>query len=119
MNSILIVEDDNSLSTALQTSLEKHGYKVRVAPKGNDALEQIKQKKPDLILLDLLLPDITGLELLEHFQDDQDVIIMSNIDATMINTLEGKNVIDYVVKSDTSLKEIAEKVSTYFSPKQS
>ena len=59
---ILIVEDDDTLRETLQYNLEKEGYTVLLARDGGAALEQARAVRPDLMLLDLMLPVMSGLE---------------------------------------------------------
>ena len=59
---ILVVEDEDALSTLLQYNLEKEGYAVRLAADGEDALVQVDERLPDLIVLDWMLPRISGIE---------------------------------------------------------
>ncbi len=59
---ILVVEDEDALSTLLQYNLEKEGYAVRLAADGEDALVQVDERLPDLIVLDWMLPKISGIE---------------------------------------------------------
>ncbi len=59
---VLVVEDEDALSTLLQYNLEKEGYAVRVACDGEDALVQVDERLPDLIVLDWMLPKISGIE---------------------------------------------------------
>jgi two-component system KDP operon response regulator KdpE len=60
--SLLVVEDDPSLATVVSTALDARGYRVTVAPTGRQALELASRDEPDLVLLDLGLPDIDGIE---------------------------------------------------------
>lgn len=67
MAKILIVEDDKDLNNAYSIILKSEGYEVVEAFDGKEALEKIKDFEPDLILLDLLMPIMGGLEFLQHF----------------------------------------------------
>ena len=60
--SILVVEDEDALSTLLQYNLDKEGYAVRVCADGEDALMLIEEKQPDLVVLDWMLPTVSGIE---------------------------------------------------------
>jgi two-component system phosphate regulon response regulator PhoB len=60
--SILVVEDEDALSTLLSYNLEKEGYKVSVAADGEDGLMQVDEAQPDLIVLDWMLPKVSGIE---------------------------------------------------------
>ena len=77
---ILIVEDDFNIADLLRLYLEKDGYTVHMAPDGGKGVELFRQVKPDLVLLDLGLPDMDGMDILAQFQDlpqDVPVIIIS------------------------------------------
>lgn len=83
MTKILIVEDEKSLAQAYQTILQKHGYDVDVAYDGEEALQLVSQKAPDLILLDLNMPKMNGLEFLRELESvavESKVIVFSNQD---------------------------------------
>ena len=59
---VLVVEDEDSLSTLLQYNFEKEGYEVEIAKDGEEALLKINERKPDIILLDWMLPKLSGIE---------------------------------------------------------
>jgi two-component system phosphate regulon response regulator PhoB len=59
---VLVVEDEDSLSTLLQYNFEKEGYEVKIAKDGEEALLKINERKPDIILLDWMLPKLSGIE---------------------------------------------------------
>lgn len=82
---ILIVEDERSLNEAYQIILRKSGYTVNVAYDGAEALEVAAKEEPDLILLDLRMPRMDGLEFLRRFKPLEEhpkvkVIVFSNYD---------------------------------------
>jgi len=82
---ILIVEDEQSLNEAYQIILRKSGYNVQVAYDGKEALEVAKEVEPSLILLDLRMPRMDGLEFLRHYNvldehPNVKVIVFSNYD---------------------------------------
>ena len=67
---VLVVDDDPDILAALSDALESEGYEVRGARDGIDALDAIGQRRPDLIITDLLMPTMTGFELLAALHDD-------------------------------------------------
>ena len=78
MNTILIVDDDKDMQTVLSDTLVLEGYKTSVARDGKEALEKINSSSPELILLDVKLPGMSGLELLEKIRkiNKRSVVIM-------------------------------------------
>lgn len=89
---ILLVEDDATLCDAFSILLSKEGFRVIVANNGEDAIEKMKHKTVDLILLDLLMPVMDGREFLKVFENKDliPIIVFSNLDA--------KNDVDEILK---------------------
>lgn len=73
---ILVVDDEIEIVRALQRSLNAHGYKVFTASSGEEALEQTKRHRPDLLLLDLLLPGMSGLEVCRRLRAESNIPII-------------------------------------------
>jgi two-component system KDP operon response regulator KdpE len=73
---VLVVDDEIEIVRALQRSLTGHGYEVLVAGKGEQALEIIEQSSPDLMLLDLGLPGMSGLEVCQRVREQSDLPII-------------------------------------------
>ncbi|HMD52344.1 MAG TPA: response regulator transcription factor, partial [Solirubrobacteraceae bacterium] len=73
---ILVVEDDEDIAQALQRSLRMEGYEVRTAPDGEAGLDQVRSFAPDLVILDLGLPRVDGLEVARVLRSDDDVPIL-------------------------------------------
>lgn len=73
---ILVVDDDTLMRRSLSLQLEQAGYRTSTAVSAEDAFSLARQDRPDLILLDIGLPGIDGLEALKHFQRDMDVPII-------------------------------------------
>ena len=81
---ILVVEDESRIADFIRRGLESAGYSVDLAPDGGDALEKVHATEYDLIILDLMLPDIDGLRLLERLRNrrsSSSVMILSACDA--------------------------------------
>lgn len=84
MSRILVIEDDKDLNKAYSIILKHEGYDVKVAYDGKEALNKLKDFQPDLVLLDLLMPVMGGLEFLQKWQKskrkDVDVLIFTNME---------------------------------------
>lgn len=109
---ILVVEDENTLAFALKKKLEGVGYLVEVAMDGKDALAKVGQKKPDLILLDLILPVMDGFAVLKELKNTPEsegipVIVLTNLssDEDIADVLNAGGT-DYFIKTEHSLDDI-------------
>ncbi len=125
MNHVLVVEDEDFLVRALEDNLISEGHSVAVAVDGEAVFEELKKKKPNLILLDLLLPKKNGFDVLKEIRQSPEwqlipVVILSNLgeDSEIKRALElGAN--DYFVKSQHPIQEVIEKVREYLQGKGS
>ena len=70
--SILVVDDNEDIRSLLSLVLQREGYEVVLASDGTEALDKIKIAKPDLILLDVMMPGLSGLEVLSMIREDKD-----------------------------------------------
>lgn len=75
-NSVVIVDDDAKLTKLLQTYFEKDGFTAWTVHEGYDAMNLIKDKKPDIIILDLMLPGIDGMEICRRLRRDSEIPIL-------------------------------------------
>lgn len=120
---ILVVEDEEILLTALREELESGGYQVEGASDGIDGLEKTKAFKPNLILLDLLMPKMDGMEMLQKLKADSEirdipVVILTNLsDYEKISEALSLGAMDYLVKANYKLEDLLEKVSTVMARK--
>lgn len=111
---ILIVEDDITLRDLYQTRLEIDGYNISVAGDGEEGVMQSEKVMPDLILLDLMLPKLSGMEVLQKIKENPKtkgipVIILSALSNQKTKGLI-YGAIDYLVKSESQLEDIVNKV---------
>tara|TARA_B100001175_G_scaffold234567_1_gene200974 strand:+ start:244 stop:960 length:717 start_codon:yes stop_codon:yes gene_type:complete len=98
---ILVVEDEDSFVDALTVGLEREGFIVKVAINGTEALKIFEEIKPDLILLDIMLPEISGIDVCREIRTKSDVpIIMVTAKGEEIDTVLGLEIgaDDYVTK---------------------
>lgn len=111
MANVLVIEDNKTLNQAYRLILQREGHDVRVAYNGAEGLELIKLTAPDLILLDMLMPVMGGVEFLKHFEVAQHpkttVIILSNLneDSEVQQALE-LGAKKYILKASTSPQEL-------------
>jgi two-component system, OmpR family, alkaline phosphatase synthesis response regulator PhoP len=114
---ILLVEDDRILRRAGEVVLSKKGYEVVVAVDGEEALVKVREHKPDLILLDVMMPKLDGFEVLTRLKDDPatrdiPVIMLSNLsEASEIKKATDRGARAYLVKSSLRPEQLAEKVA--------
>lgn len=98
MKTIAIIDDDTSISDMLTEALTQEGYAVLRAYSGTEALYLLDQKRPDLILLDLMLPGLTGEEVLSHTQNIPVIVLSAKVDVQdKVNLLLG-GAADYMTK---------------------
>lgn len=117
---ILIIEDEQKLAFALERQLAKEDFDVKIAWDGQEGLDMIAEKKPDLILLDLLLPKLSGMDILRNIRKsdglkDLPVLIITNlVEDAVLAEANKLGIIDYLVKSNISLAGIVEMIKKYF-----
>jgi len=103
-SNILVVDDSNTNIVLLEAILADRGYKIDTALNVKDALHCIEKQKPDLILLDLLMPKISGFELLEQLREDERTKDTPVIVISALSDEENKNrtfrlgAVDFIIK---------------------
>lgn len=116
---ILIIEDDEQVARVYRVKLEQDGIKSATAGDGEEGLRKIISEKPDLVLLDLMLPKEDGFWVLEELKKKPElkkipVIVLSNLgqkgDEERALGLGAK---DYMIKTDVSIKEVVDKVKKF------
>ncbi len=113
---ILVVEDDQFYSSIFERKLKSEGYTVSVAADGERALASMREKKPDLVLLDMVMPVKDGFETLKEIRADDNlkdikVIVLSNLGQdTDVEATKKLNVIDRIIKANMSLEQMIETV---------
>lgn len=117
MSRILIVEDDPVIRSAYKEVLESEGHEVTEAEDGVKALEATASADFDLIMLDILLPNMSGIEFLRKYRRDfgdkgAQVIVLSNVDhPDTVKEAEELGVKEYLTKSHYSMKDLARAIS--------
>ncbi len=117
---ILIVEDEEHIATMYRMKFEQSGYVVDVASDGKSAFEKAKIFQPELILLDLILPEESGLDVLKRLKTEVttqaiDVIVVSNLGHSD-DVDEGKKLgaIDYIIKAEVTPAQLVERIDKVF-----
>jgi DNA-binding response OmpR family regulator len=116
---ILIIEDDQNIAAQERQRLEKEGYTVSLANEGTTGLNRALSDHPDLIVLDIILPDTSGTSVLSELRYDPwgetvPVILLTNLspDDQMVQAVMNNKASYYLVKAETSLDDLAEKVKS-------
>ncbi|MFC1645117.1 response regulator [Patescibacteria group bacterium] len=116
-NIVLVIEDDKALREALDEKLGSEGFNIFQARNGEEGLSIALDKKPDLILLDIVMPRMDGISMLDELRKDEwgknvPVIMLTNLDATEdVSHVINKGINSYLVKSDWKLDEIVDKIN--------
>lgn len=117
---LLLVEDDDLLSRAYRDGFEKAGFVVMVATDGAEAEEMLQKMKPDIIVLDLVMPMKNGFEVLKDLQRKKEEY--RNIPIVVLSVLAERNdvesahelgAIDYLIKSQFSMQEVINRIAAH------
>ena len=113
---VLIIEDDEFLRGLINKKLTAEGFNMISAIDGEEGIKKAKEEKPDLILLDLVLPNVDGFEVLSKIKEDP---VSSSIPVTILSNLSRKEdidkgvklgAVDYIIKAQFTPEEIVDKV---------
>ena len=116
MKKILFIEDESALQKTFGEILSQEDYEMIPALDGETGLEMAKTKKPDLILLDLILPKVHGFDVLKQLKEDPGtkgipVIILTNLEGIGdVDKAIGLGATTYLVKAKYTLEEVLEKI---------
>lgn len=119
MKKILLVEDDDALASVYQTRLEAENFNIKRVPNGEDALAAALEYKPDLILLDVMMPKVSGFDVLDILRNTPET---TNVKIIMLTALsqdsdreraQNLGVDDYLVKSQVVIADVVEKIKTH------
>ena len=121
---ILVVEDDKFLRELITQKLAREGYDVVSAVDGEDGVVKVKENKPDIVLLDLILPGIDGFEVLAKIKEDEE---LSNIPVIILSNLGQRDDVDrgiklgatdFLIKAHFTPSEIVEKIEAVMKNKK-
>jgi len=113
---ILVIDDDDALRTAMVATIEKAGYTVIQATNGQDGITTALAERPDLILLDILMPRMDGRETLRELRSREEtsdipVILLTSVsDLSYVAEITTHEHVDYLIKTDVSLADIVKKI---------
>jgi DNA-binding response OmpR family regulator len=116
MKSILLVEDDPFLVDLYSTKLKEEGFEVEIAISGREGLRKFKEKKPDLILLDIVLPDLDGWEVLGEIKklnklNDLKIVVLSNLtEKEDVKRAQELGAARYLIKSHFTPTEVVQEI---------
>lgn len=120
MKKILIIEDDGFLQSLEATKLKKEGYDIVVASTGEEGMRKVEEPGVDMVLLDLILPDLDGFDILEKIKDTEKlkhipVIVFSNLSEEKdVKKSKELGANRFMVKSNFTLDELIEHVNKTF-----
>lgn len=117
MIKVLVVEDNEAIRKAVTTVFLTEGFSVTEASDGEMAIKMVETEKPDVVILDLMIPKISGLDVFKKIRSNKDtlflpVIVFTNIDTddAILDAITTLNPKFYVNKSDVNLKDLPERV---------
>lgn len=116
---ILLVEDDDSLASVYITRLEAEGFAIKRAPNGEEALAAALEFRPDLVLLDVMMPKVSGFDVLDILRNTPETADLKVIMLTALSQEADKErakslgVDDYLVKSQVVISDVVERVKTH------
>jgi DNA-binding response OmpR family regulator len=118
---VAIIEDDTAISQMYRIKFETEGYKVETAENGKIGLELIESQKPDIVLLDLMMPEMGGEEMLTKLRatswgKNMKVIILTNMgESEAPATLKDLDVEAFILKANMTPRQVAELVKEHIS----
>jgi CheY-like chemotaxis protein len=115
MKKVLLIEDDQVLQDMYRDKFTHDGFTVEVAKNGNDGLALMKSFNPDVVLLDLILPDTTGFNILDSVKEDPQlkdipIVVLTNIYADHEDLVKNKGANAVLLKANTTPDLVAEKI---------
>lgn len=117
---ILIADDNKAISMTLQLKLEQEGFEVKVASNGKEALNILEKEKFDLLILDLIMPELNGFGVLTELKEKgikMPVIVSSDLSQVEdINKVKEMGAVDFFVKSNMSMAEMVGKIKQHIKP---
>ncbi len=119
MAKILIIEDDPLINKMYSEKLAREGFQTEIAQNGSDGLEKLKANPPDLVILDIMMPKMGGIEVIDEMKKDTrlekiPIIVLSNLsESPDIERAKKRGIKDYLVKSDLDPEDVTNAVKKY------
>lgn len=119
MKKVLLVEDDDALASVYITRLQAEGFDIKRVPNGEDALAAAIEYKPDIILLDVMMPKVSGFDVLDILRNTPET---ANVKIVMLTALsqdsdreraESLGVDDYLVKSQVVIADVVDRIKQH------
>jgi len=116
MKKIAIIEDDQAISQMYRMKFENDGYEVETAENGKIGLELIKNMKPDIILLDIMMPEMTGDEMLKKLRQEPwgkhiKVLVLTNIgEQELPKYLKSLGILGIIMKAELTPRQVSQRV---------
>lgn len=115
MPKLLVVEDDQNLRDVYQEEFESEGYTVETAVDGKEGIEKMQSFMPEVVLLDLMMPKISGFDVLKSARGNPalkniPIIVITNINPDVQDLLKNWGATNFILKADNTPGQVAEKV---------
>lgn len=113
---ILVVDDDIFITNSYREAFEREGFNVDVCFDGTEVMEKIQENQPDLIVLDLALPQMNGYKVLEELKEDEElkkipVLVLSNLgDPSVVKKARALGAEDYLIKATVTISDVVKRV---------
>jgi len=125
MPSILLVEDDPLITEIYETKLKESGFDVETLSDGRNVFKRLKEKKFDLLVLDIVLPNLTGFEILRKIRKDKDlknlkIFVLSNLgQRSDVDLAKELGALKYLIKANFTPSEIVQEIQKILVSKKS
>lgn len=124
MKKILVIDDDQFFPKTIEAALPKGKYKLLTAEDGEAGLQILQKEKPDLIILDLMMPKLDGTSFLKKLKDSPDlpkapILVSSNLSSIKkISDVMALGAVGYIIKSDESMQSIVADIERIIGEKE-